>query len=213
MNNLVIVTPEKKAENRIEFDRVSHKLSGVNNILSKIKTEIASTKGKFNSMVEILTFYPDQISLLEKQLYDVQCQAFIHTLFMYVNILDSDGTPFINPVSENSTSTDISMTINFPHYTITKNVAHVENISIDISEWDMYIGTNVINALKSEELTEQFSVVAEVPTQYFSRSEFITGITFEIEKLLVFQSSICQAEQSVNSALKYISELKTMGLY
>jgi hypothetical protein len=58
-----------------------------------------------------------------------------------------------------------------------------------------------------EELAEQFSVVAEVPTQYFSRSECITGITFEIEKLLVFQSSICQAEQSVNSALKYISEL------
>ena len=65
----------------------------------------------------------------------------------------------------------------------------------------------------ADEIATQFSVVEETPSPYFSRTEFLTGIGYEIEKLIVFTSHICKNEQVVNASLKYISELKNLGIY
>lgn len=208
-----IITPDIKAANRLEFDRVTNILNGQGNIIAKIKNEIGMLRSRFSSMVEILTSYPDRIDVLEKQLYDVQCQAFIHTVFMYLGLRDLNGNLYINPVTPSSQTTDVSITIKLPHYTLTKTVAQVENIVVDIATWDMYIGSTVVTASRSSDLVEQYSVVAETPTPYFSRQEFITGVSYEVEKLILFTSQLCRAEQAINSGLRFVSELKNLGLY
>jgi hypothetical protein len=35
----------------------------------------------------------------------------------------------------------------------------------------------------------------------------------ELEKMIYFETEICRTEQLINSGLRYISELKNMGLY
>lgn len=209
-----IITPEVKAENRVEFDRVTSLLMGQGTVVSKVKNEIITVRSKYMSMLEILASYPtDHISALEKSLYDVQAQAFIHAVYMYITYKDPQGNPYIQPVAPGSYTTDVSLTIKYPHYTVTKPVAVIDNITVDIYNWDIYEATMVINALKSEELAQQFSSVVEYPEPYFSRTEFITGIQYEVEKLMLFNSQICRLEQIINSGLRYISELKNIGLY
>lgn len=209
-----IITPEVKAANRIEFDRVTSLLMGQGTVVSKIKNEIITVRSKYMSMLEILSSYPtDHISTLEKSLYDVQAQAFIHAVYMYASYKDPQGNPYIQPVAPGSFTTDVSLTIKYPHYTVTTPVAVIDNMTIDIYNWDIYEGTMVINALKSEELSQQFSTVVEYPEPYFSRTEFITGIRYEVEKLMLFNSQICRLEQIINSGLRYVSELKNIGLY
>lgn len=208
-----IITSEIKAENRIEFDRITTLLLGIGSVIAKIRSEIIAIQSKFISMIEILKLYPDQISLLEKQLYDIQCQAFLHAVSMYLGFRDTHGELFINPYDPDSPTTDITITVKFPHYTINQVIAKIDNISVDLTEWDVYMGTQILNALKSDEIVQQFSVVAEEPTPYFSKDEFLSGISYEIEKLMLFNSNICRLEQHVNSGIKYISELKNIGLY
>ena len=208
-----IITPDVKAENRVEFDRVTNILMGQGNVVSKIKNEIITVRSKFASMLEILSTYKDdKITALEKSLYDVQVQSFIHAIFMYLSYKDSDGETYIHPITSGQT-TDLILTIKYPHYTVTRSLAVIDNITVDIYGWDIYAGSLVINALKSSELSQQYSSVVEKPEQYFSRVEFITGIKYEIEKLMLFNSQICRLEQIINSGLRYISELKNIGLY
>lgn len=208
-----IITQDIKALNRAEFDRVTALLNGQGNVVAKIKAEIMAIRNKFASMIEILYSYPDDISVLEKQLYDVQCQAFLHSVFMYLGFRDSSGNLFIHPVTPTSQTSPISLTIHFPHYTMEHVIADIDNITVDIINWDLYIGTTAINALRSAEIVRQFSVVVETPHQYFSRDEFITGVSGEIEKILLFNSQVCRLEQMINYGLRYISELKNIGLY
>ncbi len=209
-----IITQSNKNDNRIEFDRVSSILIGQSNVISKIKNEIVIVRNKYVSMLEVLSTYStDKIMETEKNFYDVQARAFLHAIFMYLSCKDPTGKQYISPVTSDSHTTTIDMTIKYPHYTITKQIVTFDNISVDIYDWDIYIGTTIINALKSEELTQQFSSVIEPNEQYFSRREFIEGIRYEIEKLLLFDSQICHIEQVIISGLKFISELKNIGLY
>lgn len=208
-----IITPEIKALNRIEFDRVFNLLSGQSIVISKIKNEIVTLLNHFNSMVEVLLSLPDQIGQLEKTLYDMHCQAFIHTIYMYLMFSNSEGEKYIKPVTPSSLTTDISITIKMPHYETTRLISTIDNISVNISTWDMYIGPTMFTAAKSSDLVQQFSVVDEIPNPYFSQSEFVKGVSLEVEKLLLFKSQLSRSEQIINAGLKYISELKNIGLY
>lgn len=208
-----IIPQSSKDANRLAFDVATARLSGQGMVISKIKSEIVTMCGKFASMVEIINAYPDKMTDFERQLYDVQVQAFMHACFMYLGFTDADGNPYINPVTAQSQTTDIKLTITLPHYTKTVTIATIDNIVFDIYNWDLLFGTSVLSILDSTELATQYSTVAETPTQYFSKSEFIAGVVTEMEKLISFEAEICRMEQVINSAMRYISELKNIGLY
>lgn len=209
-----IITSPIQQENRTEFDRVTNFLNGAGIVISKIKNEIEALKNKFASMIEIITQYPDQISVLEKQLYDVQCQSFLHAVFMYLGFKDSNGTPYIGAWLPTALTTDISLTIKLPNSTITSTLLTLDNMAIDIENWIMYVGTHTITASKSATLEQEFdTLVTETPENYFSRAEFIAGVGGEVEKLILFNSQVCKLEQQINYGLRYISELKNIKLY
>lgn len=208
-----IITSEIKAQNRIEFDRVTNLFNGQSIVISKIKNEITSLLNHFNSMLEILVSFPDQIDTLEKTLYDMHCQTFIHTVFMYLMYRDSNGEQYIKPFTPSSLTTDVNLTIKLPHYESTRLLATIDNISVDISSWDMYIGPISFTASRSSDLVQQYSVVEETPSPYFSQAEFVAGVSAEVEKLLLFKIQLCRTEQIINSGIRCISELKNIGLY
>lgn len=209
-----MMTPETLAQNRSAFDTALNKLNGQSLIISKIKTEISSLQGKFVAMLEILKQFPDQITILERQLYDTQCQAFIHAIFMYVNYRDSLGNLYIEPVTPASQTTNIILNVAFPHYFVSKSIASLDNIAVDIASWDMYIGTTHFTASHSSDLATQFSGINnEEPSPYFSQIEFVTGIAGEIEKLVLFTSQIIRNEHEITAGIRIISELKGLGLY
>ena len=207
------VSDSVKALNRIEFDRVTNILTGQSNVLSMIKQEILNVQKKYNAMINILKSYPDEITLVDESMYDVQAQAFIHALFMYLSYRDSNNNLYINPVTQTSTSTDVSLTINYNSYTDTSVIATVDNISVDIYHWIIAVGTSVTTALKAADIQTQYDTTVETPTNYFSQEEFGRGVNAEIEKLMMLYAHITKIEQLVNSSLRYISDLKSMGLY
>jgi hypothetical protein len=196
-----IIDQKSKNRNKMEFDKVSRKLYGIGKVVQKIKNEISTNINKFISTIEILRSDPNQ-SLLEKEKYDIQCQSFLNAISMYVGMKDIDGTPFINGVSDTSNETDILLELSFPNYTINKILMKLENISIDLTDWDITIGTCIINLIKS-------SQIAVGDSSYFQCNEFINSVKNEIEKLMVLQSHISHIEQIVNANLKYISELRS----
>lgn len=202
MSNLIIITPEKKAQNKVEFDKLTNQLNGINNILSKIKTELFSTHSKFISMLDIVNTYTDVITDREKQLYDVQCKSMLYSIQMFVNIKNSENALFINPVSDENETTDINLTINFPNYTITRTLTQLDNISVNFDERDIIIGTMIVNIKHSCEIVTELS-----------KDEFIGGILGELEKIILINSQICRMEQHINANMKYIAELKKMGIY
>jgi len=202
MSKLTVISPDKKNLNKIEFDLITNKMHGIINILSKMKHELIATYGKFISMLEIIQTFTDYITQNEKQLYDVQCQALLHSLHMYVSIKDENEHPYINPASDTNETTVINLTVNFPSYTITRALLNIDNISIDLSEWDIRVGSMIVNLRKSDELLDTLC-----------KDDFINGVIGELEKILLVTSQICRLEQLVNANNKYITELKNIGLY
>lgn len=201
MNTLSIITSDKKALNKIEFDTVSKRLYGILNILSKLKREFSSINGNFMSMLELVKLFTDTIISNEKQVYDTQCQALLQTINMYLSVKDSNDKLYINPASETDETTDINMTINFPNYTITRTILKIDNISIDLAEWDIKFGSMIIHLQKMSDIVEPIK-----------RDDFIACVIGELEKILLVNSQICRLEQAVNSNIKYITELKSIGL-
>ena len=134
MDTNLFMTDELRAENRTEFDRLSTILINQGKVLANVKSDIATLRNKFVKMIEIITSpaYSDHMTVLEKQLYDLQCKSFLHSIYMYLMTMDANGTPYINPVIPQSQTTDISVTIKLPHYTITKTIATMDNMTIDI---------------------------------------------------------------------------------
>jgi hypothetical protein len=208
-----IISQASKDANRIEFDRVASILSGQGIVISKIKNEITTMYSKFTSMIDIIQTFPDKLSNFERELYDTQVQGFLHACFMYLNLTDSNSNPYIRQVSPTEKTTDIIMTVSLPHYTTTRTLFSINNITVDIYNWDIFFGATIVNILDSNALAGQYSVIAEVPEQYFSKTEFIMGVAVELEKMIYFETEICRTEQLINSGLRYISELKNMGLY
>lgn len=207
-----IITPEIQGDNKVEFDRITALLQGQGSVIAKIKNELNGIRAKINSMIEIMVNYPDKISSSVKELYDVQIQALLHAMYMYLSQSDSSGTPFISPYSSTAKYTDIVMTLKFPHYTKTFTLISIDNITIDIYNWNVYAGDQIINILKVAELASQQSVISESPEQYFSKEEFYAGVKCEIEKIILFASQINRIEQMINASLRYISELRNLGL-
>ena len=213
MNPSNILTQETIDKNKIEFDRVTQILNGQSFIISKIKSEIITLKQKYASMIEIFAYEPDQISESQMQLYDVQCQAFLHSLYMLIGFKSPSGNLYINPVTPESQETEVTLTLSLPNYEIQKTIASIDNISVDVSGWYVYFGSISVNISHSLGLEAQYDTVQEQPEPYFSKTEFLAGVGSEIEKLLLFNSQICRTEQVINGALRYLSELKNIGLY
>jgi hypothetical protein len=205
---IVLISEDQKNINRIEFNRVCDLLNNQRNIITKIKSEISSLRGKFDSMFEILPYYPDQITAAQKQLYDVQTQAFIHAVYMCLGIRDSNGVTYVMPVTETDKTTTVILSTIFPHGSVSETVAIVDNLSVSIDTWVINMGVNTINALHSAEIETQFATSTEI----FLKSEFINGIVAEIKKLIYFSSIVCKNEQIINAALRYINELKNLGI-
>ena len=131
---------------------------------------------------------------------------------MCLGMRDGDGVPYIKPVTETDKSTDITLSINFPQGNVVQTVATIDNCIVDVETWNIYIGTNVINALHSVDLETQFTTDEEKLTQTFLKSEFITGIVGEIRKLVYISSIVCKNEQHINAALRYINEVRNLGM-
>jgi len=208
-----LLTPEMKALNRVEFDRVTNLLNGIGGVVSQIKHEIDSLCFKFKSMSDILAVSGNEITENEKMLYDIQIQSFLHTIYMYLLTRDTEGNLYINPITS-GTVTYITLTVNLPNFTTTKTIACFDNVTFDIINWNVYFGSiTPIKLLREAEMEEQYNTTAEIPTPYFSKTEFFVGITHEREKFLWFWTQIIRMERMLYVGLQYISELKNLGLY
>ena len=109
--------------------------------------------------------------------------------------------------------TAIPIIVTTPNYTINKTLATIDNMTIDIVNLIIYIGTISMNVLTSAQLVTQYTGT-DGQSAYFSKAGIlIAGVTAEMERTIVFNAYISVVEQQVNSGLRYISELKGMGLY
>lgn len=209
-----LLSNEQRSANRQVFDLSTAKLRKQAELASYIKSEILGLKGRFAAMNQYFANAQDEVSPDLQQTYDIHISAFLHAVKMYLIITDPLGQPFFNPVTDEIKTTDIVIPIQFPHYTINQAIATIDNIWVDTTTISLLVGDQTLNCLSAAQITAQFEgMVTEDPVPYLSRREFLTGIAFEIEKLTIFHSRICLIEQKLTSAIKYISDLKSLGLY
>lgn len=206
-----LLSNEKKTANHDAFDIVTNKLYKQLEILNLMKATISTLQADFNSMYLLLHSTGEEITLTHYGLYDIHAQAFIHSLLMHSAIKDSTNTTYFNPVVEGSTTTDVVLTIQYPNSTVSPTLTQIENITIDATNMDMYIGDLYINALSSAQIA--IEQIGENPQRLMTPTEFINGLLLEVEKLIIFTARVKLCEQKILSAIKYISELKGMGLY
>ena len=208
-----LITAEQRAANRIAFDTLTENLRKKNEILAVVKKEIDGIKGRFTTLCAFFASSGDEITDYHKALYNKHIDSFVHSLQLYIIPTDSEGIPYINPVTDVSKETVITLPICFPHSTVEQPVITIDNMTADIDNNDLYIGDLTFHCLSAENLAQTFDVIVEEPTSYFSKNEFLMGMTYEIEKLCLFHSRVCLGEQRINAAIKYIAELKGFGIY
>lgn len=207
-----IIPDDAKLANREEINRVSEILNGQKKVISGIRNEINNMCNRFKTMREFLINYPDRITVLDKKLYDEQITAFLHICFLVISHANSQGIPYIKPVGPQSTTTNVDMVLTMPHYITTKTIAVVDNMTCDFQGRYVYFGNSMINLLSSADLALQYSTVVETPEPYFSKEELLTGILIEMEKMIFFATEITRMETVLNSAIRYMFELKTIGV-
>uniref|UniRef100_A0A6C0BLI2 Uncharacterized protein n=1 Tax=viral metagenome TaxID=1070528 RepID=A0A6C0BLI2_9ZZZZ len=212
MTTIQIVNSATMVANRLEFDRVCALLYKAQDILIKVKEKIASLRGNFATMLEILPAYLDQISVEQTAYYDSQVFAFLQAVSMLINLRDATGIAYIKPVAVNSTSNAITVTIGYPQDNVSETLVTVDNISINLTTWEIAIGTYSINALHAAEIQTANTTEEEQAAGTFTQSEFITGITTEIQKLVYITALICRNEQNIAASLRYITQLKGLSL-
>lgn len=209
-----LLTVEQRMANRQAFDELTARLRHQTEIIGMIKKEILSLRERFASMCAYLrSITDDEMTQIYRDLYDAHITAFLHSVSLYLVAADENGNRYIPNVTDEVKTTDISLQICFPHKTITQLIATFDNITIDFQNIDMYIGYTELNCLASAQIAAQFSVTVETPKAYFSKNEFLTGISYEIEKLELFHSQVVLNEQKFVSAIRYVADLKTFGLY
>jgi hypothetical protein len=131
---------------------------------------------------------------------------------MYVSEKDSNGNLYFNPVAEGSTSTNVTLTIEFPTTAVSSLLTTIDNITIDMVNWNMYVGSYQIDAFNALQIASK--ILSETtPSRFLTKDEFIIGLSEEIEKLVIFSSNIILCEHRILAAIKCISELKGLGLY
>lgn len=211
MDNLL--TPDQHVANRLAFDSLTDRLRKQTDIIGLIKKEILSIRERFANMCAYLLTAEDEMTKIYRDLYDAHITAFLHSVSLYLTMEDASGTRYIQNVTDEVKTTDISVNICFPHRIVSQHITTIDNITIDFQNIDIYIGTTELNCLSAEQLASQFSVIVETPKAYFSKSEFLMGIGYELEKLELFHSQVVLNEQKILSAIRYIADLKTFGLY
>lgn len=209
-----LLSAEKRAANQQAFDLLTARIRKQIELVAAIKGEIMGLKGRFAAMRQYFINAGDEVTPDLQTTYNIHITAFLAAVKMYLIITDPLGNPFIAMATDELKTTDIILPVQFPTYTINQLIATIDNVWVDPVTIVMMIGDQTMQCLSSDQIKTQFEgMVVEEPTPYLSRNEFLTGIAFEIEKLSVFHSRICLLEQKLISAVKYISELKTLGLY
>lgn len=208
-----LLTAERRQLNRIAFDTATTKLRKQNDIIGRIKNEINGIKERFQSMCTFLSTTGNDVTQMYKDLYDAHITAFLHAVSLYLIDTDNVGARFIPEVTDSVKTTDMTLQINFQYRTITEIITTIDNVTIDFQNIDIYIGDLELNCLSAEQLEAQFATTIEYPQTYFSKNEFMIGISYELEKLELFHSRICIMEQKIIGAIRYVAELKTFGLY
>lgn len=205
-------SPEIRAANRIAFDTVCDKLRKQLETLNRIKAEILNIRDKAISLRGFLTTF-DRIYERHKALYNMYVSTFLATIDIYLGTLDETGQPYIPPVTDDSKTTDISVVITMPHSVTTQVIATVNNMSVDTTERDVKIGNTIVHVLTAEDLATIYSSIQEEPVPYYSKDEFLAGIALESEKLMLAYGEVVRTELLITASIKYISELKTIGIY
>jgi len=212
MTAFINASPEIRAANRAVFDTLYDRLRKQLEIITSIKEEIKNMQNKAISLRSYILSY-DRIYEDHKQLYNMYVATFLSTLAIYLGLVDSNHVRYIPQVTDTSKTTDVTLTIQMPSCTETVTITTINNITVDTVEKDIKIGTIVLNVLTAEDLASQFSSIQEVPTPYYSREEFIAGIMNEAEKLMRFYHYICKNELLITASIRYINELKSIGVY
>jgi hypothetical protein len=209
-----LLTPEQRIANRLAFDSLTDRLRKQTDIIGLIKKEILSIRERFANMCAYLSSVEDdEMTQIYRDLYDAHITAFLHSVSLYLTTADASGIRYIQNVTDEIKTTDISVDIRFPHRNVSQHIATIDNITIDFQNIDIYIGATELNCLSAEQIASQFSVIVETPKAYFSKVEFLMGIGYELEKLEVFHSQVILNEQKILSAIRYVADLKTFGLY
>jgi hypothetical protein len=209
-----LLTAEKRSLNQQNFDSLISRMRKQIEIIAFIKNEILSLKSRFNAMCQYFATAADEVTPDLQTTYNIHITAYLAAVKMYLIMTDSNGQPYINHVTDEVKTSNITLEINFPNYVINQPITTIDNVWVDPTIITMYIGDQALNCLSAEQITTQYSgMVIEEPTPYLSRNEFLTGIAFEVEKLTIFHSRICLLEQKLISGIKYVSDLKTLGLY
>lgn len=212
MTAFIDADSEIRAANRIAFDTLSDRLRKQLEVTMSIKEEIKNMQNKAINLRSYILSY-DRIYEDHKQLYNMYVATFLSTLAIYLGVTDSQHVRYIPPVTDTSKTTDVDLVIRMPSSTETVTITNINNISVDTVERDIKIGNLVLNVLSAEDLASQFSSIQEVPTPYYSREEFIAGIKHEAEKLMQFYHYICRNELLITACIRYINELKSIGIY
>lgn len=198
-----------RVTNQASFDSATTTLTGQCNILSKIRTETTAMRSRFVTMIEILAPCDNIVTVFQKALYDAQIRAFLHTMFMYAEMRNGSGGYYVNPVTVESTTTPLTMTVQYPSGDVVDEILVLDNVSIDIANQTLYIGSNVFVALNSTLLEQQYGTL-EGETYTFTKDQFITGVSAEMIKLMRFNTIVCKNEMKARSGIRYVSELKSI---
>jgi len=207
-----IIPSNMRIANQSAFDAIFKHMNGQLSVIIKLKSEITSMYDRFMTMVNLLRAGGDEITQGQKSLYDTQITAFLHTMVMYLEARDSTNSYYINPVTEDSTSTTVSVSIQVPSGEITDEILVMYNVSANVVLHLLSIGTNTYTALTSDVLEETYGELPEEGPIIFLRDHFITGVSAEMVKLTKFCMDICKNETRIRSGMKYISELRGLGL-
>lgn len=212
MAQCIDASAEIRAANRLEFDLICDKLRKQLEILERIKSEVLNLKDKAISLRTFIQSY-NRMEEQHKTLYNMYLATFLATVDIYLGVVDSQGNKYINPVTETEKTTDMNITIKTPHHTLTRLIMTLDNLHVDTIEHDIKIGNNTINFITAEDMATQFSSIEEEPTPYYSPDEMFAGILNEAEKLMIFYSEICKNALIINAGIRYIGELKSLGIY
>lgn len=208
----ILLSEEKRAANHASFDAATDRLRKQANIIGLMKQAIMTLQTNFNAMHGFLQSYVGSVTEQHYMLYNTHAQAFLHSLFMYLAEKDSNGNAYFNPVSEGSTTTEFNLTVKYPNSDITSTITHIDNITIDMINWDMYIGSLYIDAHNATQIASEI-LNEETPSRFLTKDEFILGLAKEIEKLTIFKAQVYLCENKLLAAIKYIAELKNTGIY
>lgn len=208
---LVTITEEVRTANREAIDELTTKFSSMNTIIAKMKGEIRSLCNKFVQMKDYLATIP----IIPEQIltwYGLHTQSFMYSLDMFLSTLDSEGNKVIPVVTPTVQTTTHTLTVQLLVLTMTDEFI-TNNISIDLVGNNLNIGSTSIHALTAAEIAAAKTTLDGENHPVLLNTNFIAGVTDEIEKLCIFNAQLARLEHQLTGRLRFLSEIKTNGFY